>query len=149
MFGRKTGVRHMNFSAFLGSNSRALGLKNSPNLIKYRFLRLIKPHFWDNLWPNSPERGQMKCSSATLMPVSHPTPLPPFSSKHCYLHNERMFGATSSLGFHNAGRGPLTCSDMKSCVLETNKKHERRMMARPRSVSGGEFPSPPLYLIIK
>ena len=49
MFGRRGGVRvwvrHMNFSAFWGSNSRALGLKNSSHLIKYPFLRLTKPQF--------------------------------------------------------------------------------------------------------
>ena len=97
-----------------------------------------------------PREGTKEVFRATLMPVSHPTPpLPPSSFIHCYLHNERMFGAAFSLGFHNAGRGPFTCSDRKSCVLETSKKRERRMMGRPRSASGGEFPSPPLYLIIK
>lgn len=33
------------FFCILGSNSRALGLKNSSHLIKYRFLRLTKPQF--------------------------------------------------------------------------------------------------------
>ena len=78
MFGRRGGVRvwvrHMNFSAFWGSNSRALGLKNSSHLIKYPFLRLTKPQFGAKFVA---ERGQRKCSSATLMPVSQPPP--PFS----------------------------------------------------------------------
>lgn len=73
MFGRRIGVRlwvrHMNFSAFLGSNSRALGLKNSSNLIKYLFLRLIKPHFWAKFVAKFP----------TLMPVSYPPPPLPLS----------------------------------------------------------------------
>lgn len=160
MFGRRGGVRvwvrHMNFSAFWGSNSRALGLKNSSHLIKYPFLRLTKPQFGAKFVAKiprnpqkSPERGQRKCSRATLMPVSHSRPLLSSPSRHCYLHNERMFGATSSLGINNAGRGPFTCWDMKSCLLETSKKRERRMMGRPPSASGGEFPSPPLYLVLK
>lgn len=139
MFGRRGGVRvwvrHMNFSAFWGSNSRALGLKNSSHLIKYPFLRLTKPQFGAKFVAEIPREA--------------PPPLLSSPSRHCYLHNERMFGATSSLGINNAGRGPFTCWDMKSCVLETSKKRERRMMGRPPSASGGEFPSPPLYLVIK
>ena len=140
MFGRRGGVRvwvrHMNFSAFWGSNSRALGLKNSSHLIKYPFLRLTKPQFGAKFVAEIPREAP-------------PPPLLSSPSRHCYLHNERMFGATSSLGINNAGRGPFTCWDMKSCVLETSKKCERRMMGRPPSASGGEFPSPPLYLVIK
>lgn len=139
MFGRRGGVRvwvrHMNFSAFWGSNSRALGLKNSSHLIKYPFLRLTKPQFGAKFVAEIPREG--------------PPPLLSSPSRHCYLHNERMFGATSSLGINNAGRGPFTCWDMKSCVLETSKKRERGMMGRSPSASGGEFPSPPLYLVIK
>lgn len=139
MFGRRGGVRvwvrHMNFSAFWGSNSRALGLKNSSHLIKYPFLRLTKPQFGAKFVAEIPREGTEEVLSSP--------------SRHCYLHNERMFGATSSLGINNAGRGPFTCWDMKSCVLETSKKRERRMMGRPPSASGGEFPSPPLYLVIK
>lgn len=157
MFGRRGGVRvwvrHMNFSAFWGSNSRALGLKNSSHLIKYPFLRLTKPQFGAKFVAEIPREGTeevFKCDTY----ASKPTPPPPrpllsSPSRHCYLHNERMFGATSSLGINNAGRGPFTCWDMKSCVLETSKKRERRMMGRPPSASGGEFPSPPLYLVIK
>lgn len=156
MFGRRGGVRvwvrHMNFSAFWGSNSRALGLKNSSHLIKYPFLRLTKPQFGAKFVAEIPGEGTeevFKCDTSASKPTPPPPPLLSSPSRHCYLHNERMFGATSSLGINNAGRGPFTCWDMKSCVLETSKKRERRMMGRSPSASGGEFPSPPLYLVIK
>lgn len=156
MFGRRGGVRvwvrHMNFSAFWGSNSRALGLKNSSHLIKYPFLRLTKPQFGAKFVAEIPREGTgevFKCDTYASKPTPPPPPLLSSPSRHCYLHNERMFGATSSLGINNAGRGPFTCWDMKSCVPETSKKGERRMMRRPPSASGGEFPSPPLYLVIK
>ena len=61
MFGRRGGVRvwvrHMNFSAFWGSNSRALGLKNSSHLIKYPFLRLTKPQFGAKFVAEIPREG--------------------------------------------------------------------------------------------
>ena len=144
------------FFCILGVKFPSLGTQKQFTFDQISLSEVYKTAVWGKICgqnpQKSPERGQRKCSSATLMPVSHPIPpLPLLSSpsRNCYLHNERMFGATSSLGINNAGRGPFTCWDMKSCVLETSKKRERRMMGRPRSASGGEFPSPPLYLIIK
>ena len=84
MFGRRIGVRlwvrHMNFSAFLGSNSRALGLKNSSNLIKYLFPRLIKPPFWAKFVAKFLREGTkevFKCHTYARMLPHYPPPLPP------------------------------------------------------------------------
>ena len=81
MFGRRIGVRlwvrHMNFSALVGSNSRALGLKNSSNLIKYLFLRLIKPHFWEKFVAKFPREGTkevFKCHTYARKPPHPPSP---------------------------------------------------------------------------
>ena len=93
----------MNFSAFWGSNSRALGLKNSSNLIKYLFPRLIKPPFWAKFVAKFLREGTkevFKCHTYARMLPHYPPP-PPFPLPR--LHNERMFGATSSLGFHMLG----------------------------------------------
>ena len=89
MFGRRIGVRlwvrHMNFSAFLGSNSWALGLKNSSNLIKCLFLRLIKPHFWAKFVAKFPREGTkevFKCHTYARKPPHPPPPL--FPLPHLY-----------------------------------------------------------------
>ena len=84
MFGRRGGVRvwvrHMNFSAFWGSNSRALGLKNSSHLIKYPFLRLTKPQFGAKFVTEIPREGTeevFKCDTYASKPTSPPPPPPP------------------------------------------------------------------------
>ena len=83
MFGRRGGVRvwvrHMNFSAFWGSNSRTLGLKNSSHLIKYPFLRLTKPQFGAKFVAEIPREGTeevFKCDTYASKPTPPP---PPFS----------------------------------------------------------------------
>lgn len=81
MFGRRGGVRvwvrHMNFSAFWGQIPEPWDSKIVHIWSNIPFWGWQNRSLGQNLWPKSPERGQRKCSSATLMPVSQPPP--PFS----------------------------------------------------------------------
>lgn len=69
------------FFCILGVKFPSLGTQKQFTFDQISLSEVYKTAVWGKICgqnpQKSPERGQRKCSSATLMPVSHPIPPPP------------------------------------------------------------------------